>query len=117
ILPTFIGSMTAFSRSSRALRESQLVPRRSNSTQDRVPAAPLVSFHRDDPRESNVFTWPIIATVFAVLLLLGVVVWALTRIVSALDAIGGAGGSLRPRLRRGWRAIERAASHLAAPAP
>ena len=63
------------------------------------------------------FTWPIIATVFAVLLLLGVVVWALTRIVSALDAIGGAGDSLLAKLRLGLRAIERETSHLPAAAP
>jgi hypothetical protein len=55
--------------------------------------------------------------VFAVLLLLGVVVWALTRIVSALDAIGGAGDSLLAKLRLGLRAIERETSHLPAAAP
>jgi len=64
-----------------------------------------------------VYTLPIIATAFAVLLFLGVVAWALTRIVSALDAIGGAGDSLLAKLRLGLRAIERETAHLPAAAP
>ena len=63
------------------------------------------------------YTLPIIATAFAVLLFLGVVAWALTRIVSALDAIGSAGDSLLAKLRLGVRAIERETSHLPAAAP
>ena len=63
------------------------------------------------------YTLPIIATAFAVLLFLGVVAWALTRIVSALDAIGSAGESLLAKLRLGLRAIERETSHLPAAAP
>lgn len=63
------------------------------------------------------YTFPIIATAFAVLLFLGVVAWALTRIVSALDAIGSAGVSLLAKLRLGLRAIERETSHLPAAAP
>lgn len=63
------------------------------------------------------YTLPIIATAFVVLLFLGVVAWALTRIVSALDAIGSAGDSLLAKLRLGLRAIERETSHLPAAAP
>ena len=63
------------------------------------------------------YTLPIIATAFVVLLFLGVVAWALTRIVSALDAIGSAGDSLLAKLRLGLRAIERETSHLPAAVP
>ncbi len=63
------------------------------------------------------YTWPIIATALATLVFLAVVARALTRIVAALEAIGGRGDSLLAKLRLGLRAIERETSHLPAAAP
>jgi X-X-X-Leu-X-X-Gly heptad repeat protein len=52
----------------------------------------------------------------AVLLFLGVVAIALTKIASTLEAIGGRGDSYLAKLRLGLRAIERETSHLPAAA-
>ena len=51
------------------------------------------------------------------LIFLAVVALALTKIVPALEAIGGNGDSLLAKLRLGLRAIERETSHLPAAAP
>ncbi|MGI9486316.1 MAG: hypothetical protein ACR2RF_10660 [Geminicoccaceae bacterium] len=56
-------------------------------------------------------------TAFAALSFLGVVAFALTKIVAALDSIGGRGSSYLAKLRLGLRAIERETSHLPAAAP
>lgn len=51
------------------------------------------------------------------LLFLAVVASALTKIVAALESIGGGGESYLAKLRLGLRAIERETSHLPATAP
>jgi len=56
-------------------------------------------------------------TALAALAFLGVVAFALTKIVAALDSIGGRGDSYLAKLRLGLRAIERETSHLPAAAP
>ncbi|MGI9433681.1 MAG: hypothetical protein ACR2Q4_02425, partial [Geminicoccaceae bacterium] len=56
-------------------------------------------------------------TALAALAFLGTVAWALTRIVAALESIGGRGDSYLAKLRLGLRAIERETSHLPAAAP
>ncbi len=55
-------------------------------------------------------------TALAALSFLGVVAFALTKIVAALDSIGGRGDSYLAKLRLGLRAIERETSHLPAAA-
>lgn len=67
--------------------------------------------------DPTMITWPLLATALAALLFLAVVAWALTRIVAALEAIGGNGDSLLAKLRLGLRAIERETSHLPAAVP
>ena len=56
-------------------------------------------------------------TALAVLVFLGVVAFALTRIVALLERIGGRGDSYLAKLRLGLRAIERETSHLPGAAP
>ena len=56
-------------------------------------------------------------TALAVLVFLGVVAYALTRIVDLLERIGGRGDSYLAKLRLGLRAIERETSHLPGAAP
>ncbi|MGH1482806.1 MAG: hypothetical protein ACRBM6_29530 [Geminicoccales bacterium] len=56
-------------------------------------------------------------TALAALTFLGVVAFALTKILAALDSIGGRGDSYLAKLRFGLRAIERETSHLPAAAP
>lgn len=56
-------------------------------------------------------------TCLAALVFLAVVAIALTRIVAALDSIGGKGDSYLAKLRLGLRAIEQQTSHLPAAAP
>ncbi len=56
-------------------------------------------------------------TALAALSFLGVVAFALTKIVAALDSIGGRGDSYLAKLRLGLRAIERETSHLPVAAP
>lgn len=56
-------------------------------------------------------------TCLAALVFLAVVAFALTRIVSMLESIGGKGDSYLAKLRLGLRAIERETSHLPAAAP
>ena len=56
-------------------------------------------------------------TALAVLAFLGVVAYALTRIVDLLEGIGGRGDSYLAKLRLGLRAIERETSHLPGAAP
>jgi hypothetical protein len=56
-------------------------------------------------------------TCLAALVFLAVVAFALTRIVEALESIGGKGDSYLAKLRLGLRAIERETSHLPAAAP
>ncbi len=56
-------------------------------------------------------------TALAALTFLGVVAFALTKILAALDSIGGRGDSYLAKLRFGLRAIERETSHLPAVAP
>ncbi len=56
-------------------------------------------------------------TALAALAFLGVVAFALTKIVAALESIGGRGDSYLAKLRLGLRAIERETSHLPAAAP
>ena len=55
-------------------------------------------------------------TALAALLFLAVVAFALIRIASALEGIGGSGTSYLAKLRLGLRAIERETSHLPAAA-
>ena len=59
----------------------------------------------------------IIVSALGALMFLAVVAHALTKIVPALEAIGGNGDSLLAKLRVGLRAIERETSHLPAAAP
>lgn len=59
----------------------------------------------------------IIVSALGALIFLAVVALALTKIVPALEAIGGNGDSLLAKLRLGLRAIERETSHLPAAAP
>lgn len=56
-------------------------------------------------------------TCLAALVFLAVLAFALTRIVAALESIGGKGDSYLAKLRVGLRAIERETSHLPAAAP
>ena len=56
-------------------------------------------------------------TCLAALVFLAVVAFALTRIVAALESIGGTGESYLAKLRLGLRAIETQTSHLPAAAP
>ncbi len=56
-------------------------------------------------------------TAIAALAFLGVVAFALTKIVAALESIGGRGDSYLAKLRLGLRAIERETSHLPQAAP
>ncbi len=56
-------------------------------------------------------------TALSALAFLGMVAFALTKIVAALDSIGGRGDSYLAKLRLGLRAIERETSHLPAAAP
>ena len=56
-------------------------------------------------------------TCLAALVFLAIVAFALTRIVAALESIGGKGDSYLAKLRLGLRAIERETSHLPAAAP
>lgn len=56
-------------------------------------------------------------TAIAALAFLGVVAFALTKIVAALESIGGRGDSYLAKLRLGLRAIERETSHLPLAAP
>ena len=56
-------------------------------------------------------------TCLAALVFLAVVAFALTRIVAALESIGGKGESYLAKLRVGLRAIARETSHLPAAAP
>jgi hypothetical protein len=56
-------------------------------------------------------------TALGTLLFLGVVAWALVKIVAALEEIGGRGDSYLAKLRLGLRAIEKETSHLPATVP
>lgn len=56
-------------------------------------------------------------TALGTLLFLGVVAWALVKIVAALGAIGGRSDSYLAKLRLGLRAIEKESSHLPATVP
>ena len=56
-------------------------------------------------------------TCLAALVFLAVVAYALTKIVTILESIGGKGDSYLAKLRLGLRAIERETSHLPAAAP
>lgn len=56
-------------------------------------------------------------TCVAALVFLAVVAYALIKIVTALESIGGKGDSYLAKLRLGLRAIERETSHLPAAAP
>ena len=56
-------------------------------------------------------------TCLAAVVFLGVVAFALTRIVAALESIGGKGDSYLAKLRLGLRAIEVETSHIPAAVP
>ena len=59
----------------------------------------------------------IVATCFAILLLLAIVAIALVKLNTVIDSIGGSGESFLAKLRLGLRAIERETSHLPAAMP